>query len=134
MRIAEAIISGTLVFVATASHAGQGLRHELALNIALRDVKIADELRIHCDDAEARLFTAWQFLGSLREQARDLGYNDEEIEDFVTSKIEKARVADDASEYMKVRGVIPGQEGTYCALARQEVADASQIGKLLKVK
>ena len=103
-----------------------------SINVGLRDVKIADEIRIHCDTIAARMIVAWARLDGLKREAKTLGYSDDEIDDFVRSKSDRRRLEQDATDYMGARGVVPGDEATYCALGRDEIASGSQIGGLLR--
>ncbi|MGY3439552.1 MULTISPECIES: DUF5333 domain-containing protein [unclassified Marinovum] len=104
------------------------------INTGLRDVMIADQLRIACPDLSARLIKGWAFVRSLEKQARDLGYSKDEIKDFVESKKERKRIEGAAATYMKANGVVSGKPETYCALGREEISKGSQIGSFLSVK
>ena len=121
-----------LVVLASQAHALPPLSEVQRVNDGLRDVKIADDIRIHCDALSARMVQAWATLNGLKSHARSLGYSDEEIEDFTKSKKDRKRLEAEADAYMTARGVKRGQDATYCALGRAEIASGSQIGTLLR--
>ena len=99
---------------------------------ALMMIAIADAIRKDCDDISARMLRAMTTINSLKNRARDLGYTDEEIENYVTSKSEKERMRAKASAYLKDRGVDAGRSKEMCAFGEQEIARSSQIGVLLR--
>lgn len=104
------------------------------INDGLRDMFVADQLRIVCPTLEARMIRGWAFARELQNKARAIGYSKEQIDDFVESKKERRRIEREAQSYMVARGVKAGQPNTYCALGREEIAKASQIGALLRAK
>lgn len=104
------------------------------INDGLRALMIADQIRVACPSISARMIAGWRFARSLERQARDMGYSETQIEDFVESKQERKRLEGEASAYMTARGVVGGQPETYCALGREEIEKASQIGAFLKAK
>lgn len=112
----------------------QPLSQVKSINDGLRSVMIADQIRIVCPSIEARMIAGWSFVRSLEQQARKLGYSDEQIADFVESKSERKRLEGEAAAYMRANGVKSGQPETYCALGRTEIAKGSQIGTLLRAK
>lgn len=104
------------------------------INNGLRDMMVADQVRIVCPTINARMIAGWSFARSLETQAREMGYAKDEIKDFVESKTERQRIKKIAQTYMASRGVKAGQPETYCALGREEIAKGSQIGALLRAK
>lgn len=98
----------------------------------LMAIAIADEIRKRCDDIDARLFKALSVINGLKARARALGYSDDEIEDYVTSGAEKARMAQKATNYLAGRGVSRDDTGQLCAFGAAEIARASAIGVLLR--
>ena len=119
---------------ATTATAKPALRDVSAVDDGLLAVAIADEIRNTCDTIDARMFTALLTLNSLKSTARSMGYSDEEIEDYVTSKAEKARMRKRGEAYMQANGVTLGDKSGYCRLGKQEIAKGSAIGTLLKAR
>jgi hypothetical protein len=130
--ISAVLVAGQLV--AGQAFALAPLASVSKINTGLRDLMIADQLRIACPTLSARMIKGWSFARSLESDARAMGYSKEEIADFVESKADRRRIEGNAAAYMKANGVISGQTETYCALGREEIAKASQIGALLRAK
>ncbi|NDV97887.1 DUF5333 domain-containing protein [Salipiger sp. PrR002] len=97
-------------------------------------VGLADEIRKRCDNIGARMITAMTTLNALKNRARALGYSDEEIEDYVTSKAEKKQMRADGEAYMAARGVSPKDTAGLCRVGLDEIARGSAIGRLLREK
>lgn len=91
MRLLTAILIAALSFGGAAS-AKQPLREVASIDDALMYVAIADAIRKSCDTINARLIRAYSELNRLKALARDMGYTEEEVEAYVTSKAEKARM------------------------------------------
>ncbi|SNR42479.1 DUF5333 domain-containing protein [Puniceibacterium sediminis] len=128
------ILTLAVGLTATAVTAKPPLRDVPVVDDGLLAVGIADEIRNTCDDIEARMLTALMRLQSLKSEARALGYSAEEIEDYVTSKAEKARMRARGEAYLKANGVTLGDKSGYCRLGKQEIAKGSAIGTLLKAR
>ncbi|MDU8910557.1 DUF5333 domain-containing protein [Aestuariicoccus sp. MJ-SS9] len=108
------------------------LRDVAEIDNSLMAVAIADEIRKTCDGISARMFRALGVLNALKNHARDLGYTDDEIEAYVTSKAEKARMRDKATAYLAERGVVADDKSQLCAFGREEIARGGPIGDLLR--
>ncbi|WP_146588963.1 DUF5333 domain-containing protein [Puniceibacterium confluentis] len=126
------ILAATLAAGAVA--AKPALRDVAAVDDGLLAVGIADEIRNKCDKIEARMITALLRLNELKATARSQGYSDDEIEDYVTSKAEKARMRQRGEAYLLANGVTLGDKSSYCKLGKQEIAKGSAIGSLLKAR
>ncbi len=120
--------------LATADGGKPPLREVREIDDGLLAVGIADEIRKECDDISARMFRALGYISSLERRARELGYTEDEIEDYVTSKEEKKRMRARGEAWLEAQGVNQSEPGALCALGRREIAKGSQIGALLKVK
>ncbi|MEC3860041.1 DUF5333 domain-containing protein [Mesobacterium sp. TK19101] len=130
------LLTGALVaaLLAGQAHALPPLREVKQIDDGLLAVAIADELRKRCDTLDARMFRALNYLSSLKDAARGLGYSDAEIEAYVSSKSEKDRMRARGEAYLKTKGVTIGDYAAYCTLGEDEIARGSAIGKLLRVK
>lgn len=110
------------------------LREVKKIDDGLLAVAIADELRKRCNMLDARMFRALNYLNSLKNAARDMGYSDAEIEAYVSSAPEKDRMRTRGEAYLKAKGVTIGDYAGYCSLGKDEIARGSAIGRLLRAK
>jgi hypothetical protein len=101
---------------------------------ALLAVAIANEVRERCDDIEPRMIRAWSTLNGLKAKAKALGYSEDEIEDYVTSKAEKARMRRLGEVYVRQHGADPDVTADLCAFGRAEIARSTAVGRLLREK
>ena len=99
---------------------------------ALMMIAIADEIRKTCDDVSARMIRAVTTINALKSRAKALGYTDEEIDDYVSSKAEKARMRAKATDFLAAQGVDADSEAQLCAFGKEQIAKASAIGVLLR--
>lgn len=107
------ILSATLALSAPAAFAKPHLRDVAKIDNSLMYLGIADELRKGCDNIGARMLRALNYVNSLKSEARKLGYSADEIEDYVTSKAEKRRMRAKATQYLKSKGVQPGDKAAF---------------------
>ncbi|MFP7570789.1 DUF5333 domain-containing protein [Marivita sp. S2033] len=131
MRILISVLGLTLL-TATSALAKPPLRDVAEIDNGVMAVAIADEIRKSCDNINARLIRAYSALNALKSRARDLGYSDDEVEAYVTSKAEKARMRDKAEQFLKSRGVVPEDTSALCRFGASEIANETAIGRLLK--
>ncbi len=108
------------------------LRDVPEIDDALMAVAIADEIRKSCDDIHARMIRALTTLNRLKSLARDKGYSKEEVEKYVTSKAEKARMREKAEAFLVAQGVSVSQTSSLCTFGKQQIAAQSDIGRLLR--
>ena len=97
----------------------------------LINTAIAYELDRKCEELDGRRLQGIAFLWSLESEARRLGYSRQEIEAFIDDDEEKDRLEGIARERLRGMGAVEGQPDTYCAVGRQEIANGSQVGRLL---
>ena len=108
------------------------LRDVAEIDDTLMAIAIADEIRKNCDGISARMFRALGTINGLKTRARDLGYSDDEIDEYVTSKSEKRRMRDKANAYLAGQGVSAGDLGQLCQFGRQQISKGGDIGRLLR--
>lgn len=128
----------------TAAVLSLGLTYSAGAKAALRDVPeiddnmlwvaIAIEISDKCDEIKPRTIRGLFFLNNLKQRALSMGYSDEEIQAYVKSDEEKARMRERGEAYMKSKGLDPADIGDLCTLGHAEIARNSQIGVLLKAK
>jgi len=129
--ILAALIS---IVAATGAAAKPHLRDVAEIDDGLLWVAIANEIRERCDDVSARMVRAMVTLRGLHTRAKALGYSDDEIEDYVTSKAEKTRMRHRGEAYLASTGVSLDQTDQVRALGRREIDRNSAIGVLLKAR
>ena len=133
MRVMGSMILA-LGLMAGAVSAKPALRDVAEIDNGLLAVALADEIRKNCDDISARMIRAYSYVSNLENRAVALGYSKDEIEDYVTSKAEKARMRARGEAYIKAEGLDPKDKADLCQLGKQEIAKGSQIGALLRAR
>lgn len=130
----NALVGATAVVLALAPAAGAQvpLRDNEHINTQLLAAAVGDKIRKTCPTISARMFTVLRKARALESYAREQGYSEDEVEAFLDSPKEKARIRGKAAEYMAARGVVEGDAESYCRLGRNEIAKGSLIGSLLK--
>lgn len=131
MRLLTTTLAVTL-FAATAGLAKPPLRDVAEIDNAVMVVAIADAIRKSCGDINARLIRAYTTLNSLKSEARARGYSDEEVEDYVTSKDEKARMKAKAERFLQANGVNPDDIPALCRFGKAQIRSQTGIGQLLR--
>ena len=128
------LILSTILFavLAVPATAKPPLRDVAAIDDGLMAIAIADEIRKSCDDIRARMVRAMSTINDLKSQARALGYSDDEIEDYVTSKSEKARMRSKATAFLASKGVAASDKSALCRFGKSEIAQSTAIGRLLR--
>ena len=123
-----------LIGVASPSLARQPLHEIPPVVQAFYSLGLANEVRRNCTTIDARMFRAWKFLNSIERYARNLGYSDAEIDDFVRNKAEKERLRARIRADLAKRGATPGTPEGYCTVGHEEIAKGSVAGRLLRAK
>ena len=95
-------------------------------------VGMAYEISEKCGEISARLFRGLGFLNSLKSHARGLGYSEADIDAYVNDEAEKDRLEAIARAQLAELGVIEGDEGSYCAVGRAQIAANTRVGWLLR--
>ena len=133
-RLFAAAVLALGLSATSAASAQSAISQDAHITEGLIAVGIADEIRSTCDSISPRMIRAYQFINGLWSHAREAGYSDPEIEAYVDSDTEKARLKGLALAYMTQNGVVPGDAESYCTLGRTEIAEGSAIGRLLRAK
>lgn len=129
------ILTATLILALTAGTsalAKPSLRDVAEIDDGVMAVAIADAIRKSCDNINARLIRAYSELNRLKSIARDLGYTAEEVEDYVTSKEEKARMKAKAEQFLQENGVRPNDTPALCRFGQTQIQSQTAIGQLLR--
>lgn len=120
------------IISAGAASAQTALKEVAHVRDGIIDVGMAYELSEHCDSIRARLFRGLGFLQSLKGHASELGFTDEEIDDYVNDRNEKKRLEAIARAKLVTLGVVEGEEASYCAVGRAQIAANTRVGWLLR--
>lgn len=111
-----------------------GLREHKQINDGLLIIAIGDKIQDNCPSIEPRMVKAYFFAKGLEKMAKDDGYSDAQIEEFVEDRGEKNRVKGMADTYLAQRGVVAGDPHSYCTAGKAEIENNSQVGVLLRMK
>lgn len=114
--------------------AAQSLRDHEEVNRGLMIIAAGDMIQRNCPTIVPRMIKAYFYARSLERMAKNAGFSDDEIEEFVEDKAEKARVFELAKAYLISKGLDPDRPETYCEVGLYEIERNSQIGVLLKAK
>lgn len=93
---------------------------------------MALELSEKCNSVSARRLRGLNFLLGLKGHLEDLGYSDAEIDAYVDNRAEKARLEGIARQRLADLGVRPDDPESYCTVARAQMAQGTQVGRLLR--
>lgn len=111
-----------------------GLDQEADINEALVEIAAADKIRRECDTIAGRMFKAQRFANDLKDVARARGYSNAEIDAYLDSKAERAKVRAKRNVYFESHGASNLDPASLCVLGHAEIARKSRIGHLLKAK
>lgn len=131
--------SALLVLIASATLASPAaaldpLSSDKYINDRLIAARIADRIRRECPTINGRLVYAYSQARALQRYALDKGYSREEIDAFLDSKADKARIYAVAEDYLARNGVVKDDPESYCRLGRAEIERRTVTGSLLVEK
>jgi len=129
--LALALITGTVGLAGNLS-AQSALKDVTRVTEGLIAVGMAVELSDECGSLKPRTLRGINFLRSLENHAKDLGFSQSQIDDYVDSRDEKKRLEAIARGRLADLGVVEGQENTYCSVGRAQMAQGTQVGRLLR--
>ena len=129
--IAIALTAATLAAPALAL---EPLAQERYVNDRLIAARVADRVRRECPSINARIVYAWSQARALKRYAENKGYSSSEIDAFLDSKQDKARIYAAAEDYLTRSGARKGDAESFCRIGRNEIASKSVAGSLLVAK
>ena len=129
--IAIALTAATLAAPALAL---EPLAQERYINDRLIAARVADRVRRECPSINARIVYAWSQARALKRYAENKGYSSSQIDAFLDSKQEKARIYAAAEDYLTRNGARKGDAESFCRIGRGEIASKSVAGSLLVAK
>ena len=133
------VFSVLAVVVALANPvAAQDARPDISENQQLNDtffaILVADEIRNRCDNVSGRVLKGIGMLFNLVGDAKDQGYTEDEITAYRKSDEAKAVLRTRGEVLMAEKNVNYDDPETFCRWGREEIADKSLIGSLLRAK
>ena len=131
MRIFTAAIL-VCAMTATSLAAKPPLREVQEIDDMVMVIAIALKLRKSCDDISARWFRGHSTANELKSRARALGYSEDEIDEYVTSKTEKKRLRAKAVKFLAENGVPDDDKAAFCSFGRRQIQSQTDIGRLLR--
>lgn len=133
MKAAAAAIALALTAAGPAT-ALEPLSQERYINDRLIAARVADRIRRNCDSIDGRIIYAYSQARALKRYAEQKGYSAAEIDAFLDSKQDRARIYAVAEDYLKRQGAREGDPESFCRVGRAEIEGRSIIGSLLVAK
>lgn len=127
-------ITLTAATLAAPALALEPLAQERYVNDRLIAARVADRVRRECPSINARIVYAWSQARALKRYAENKGYSSSEIDAFLDSKQDKARIYAAAEDYLTRNGARKGDAESFCRIGRNEIASKSVAGSLLVAK
>lgn len=85
-----------------------------------------------CPSLGLKKMNGIKFLWSVKAQAKKLGYSDNEIEAYVNSGQEKARIRKRGEAFVREQGFDPHTEEGICGFGRWEIGGRTLVGSFLR--
>ena len=121
-----------VVGLAGAATAQSALKDEARVRDGIVQVGMAYEISEKCGSLSARTFRGLTYLQELKGYAQERGYSNAEIDAYIDNKQEQRRLEGIARQQLAQLGVVEGQEATYCAAGRDQIARDTRVGWLLR--
>ena len=129
-------------FIAAIAVASVTLAGSLSAQTALKDVArvrdgiiqvgMAYEISQKCSSIRARTWRGIGYLQELKNYALSQGYSEAEVDAYVKDKEEERRLIAMARSQLAALGVVEGDEASYCAVGRDQIARNTRVGWLLR--
>lgn len=130
MKLISAVIGATLLASVPAA-ALEPLSQEKYVNDRLIAARIADRIRRECPGYSARMVYAYGQARALKSYARNKGYSEAQIDEFLDSREDKRRIYAVAEDYLTRSGAVKGDAQSFCRVGAQEFANNSYIATFL---
>ena len=132
----KALSVGLLLGSIIVGHAGVvnarvALQDDAMIEDGLQIVATGRMLVKGCEAISPRRLRAFSFVRSLQKRARDLGYSDAEIDQYLDSDRDKDRVKAKARKYLEARGVNFNEPETLCSVGLAEIQAETTVGRFL---
>ncbi|MDA9208235.1 DUF5333 domain-containing protein [Octadecabacter sp.] len=93
---------------------------------------MAIELGDYCDSVSVRMIRGLNFLQGLKGDLRDAGFSNDQIDAYIDDDQEKDRLEGIARGRLADLGVDTSDRASYCTVARNQIAQGTQVGALLR--
>ncbi|MEM9968662.1 MAG: DUF5333 domain-containing protein [Pseudomonadota bacterium] len=110
------------------------LRDVASINDPLVMLEVANRIRRNCTTISVRMVKAIGFVQSIQSRAKAMGYTQAEIDAYVDSDADKARLRARATRFLNAQGVRGGNPQSYCTLGKSQIERSTQIGVLLRME
>ena len=101
---------------------------------SLLEISVANKVSEDCDLINARKLKGLMALLEVKNVARQLGYSDDEISEFVNSEVNRKNLAKQTDKFLKDSGVDLKYSDQICNFGIDEIEENTQIGSLLRIK
>ncbi len=135
MRSLITAVLGLALFALALSGAAAALpplSQNKVVNDQLFAAAVGDRIRKGCPGISARLLLVMRKARALERHALAQGYTQAQIDAYISSEPDKARLGARARAYLAERGVRPGDAAGHCRVGEAEIAANSPIGELLR--
>ena len=124
--------AGLMIVAFAGAASAQSLRDLPRVRDGIVHVGMAYELSEKCGSLKARTLRGIGFLQDLKRFALSQGYTEAQIEAYVDDRSEQRRLEAIARDQLARLGVVEGEEATYCAVGRDQIARQTRVGWLLR--
>jgi len=100
----------------------------------LLQISVASKISEKCTSIEARKIKGLFVLLQIKSVAKELGYTDNEINEFVSSEENKKKLKNETDVYLLDNGVDLNNVKTVCLFGQSEIDQETTIGSLLRIK
>ena len=100
----------------------------------LLQISVASKISEECTSIEARKIKGLFALLQIKSVAKELGYTDNEINEFVSSEENKKKLKNETNVYLLDNGVDLNNVKTVCLFGQSEIDRETTIGSLLRIK
>lgn len=125
---------GAVCMMVMAGPCWAGLAEEADITAVLVEIAAADKIRRECNTIAGRMFKAQRYAKDLKNVARARGYTDAEIDAYLDSKAERAKVRAQRNVYFESQGASNLDPASLCVLGYAEINKNSRIGHMLRAK
>lgn len=128
------VVATGMLTVAGAARADQWqpLRDDPVITDGLTVIAVGRRIHQRCPDVSARMLRSIAFAEDLVDHAETLGFSRSEVTEYLDNREEQRRYRDRARAYFAERGADWDDPDGLCRVGRDEIAEGSQIGRLLR--
>ena len=133
MKYLIAFAVGVAMLGPVSAEARKALQDDQTIENGLVIISIGRMLYKGCGDIQPRRLKALGFATSLHNRAQSLGYSRSEIDAYLDSEEDKARVVGKAQAYLRSKGATLSDPASVCAIGRDEIESETSVGKYLRI-